>query len=92
MVEVTTTMDHQPITLENLIEQHKKLIQAVYDYDYYVNAFEYTRENFEFDLSKPEQISSFWHEFWYTLPDHPAIRRDPFNRICDMAEGAYLYE
>jgi len=80
------------LTESNLVEEHKKLVQAIYEYDYYVSAFEYIKDSFDLNFDSPEHICTFWNDFWYALPDHPAIHRDPFDRICDMAEGAYLGE
>lgn len=83
-------MAWDPITKQNLVEQHKKLVEAVYAYDYYVAAFEYVKDSFDLELNSPEQICTFWNNFWYALPDNPGIHRDPFERICEMAEGAYI--
>lgn len=82
----------EQLTKNNLISEHKNLVKAIYEYDYFVNTFERAQETFELDLAVPEQICSFWNHFWYMLPDNPMIQRDPFNRICDFAEGAYLAE
>lgn len=78
------------LTQSNIIEEHKKLVAAIYDFDYYVKTFERTRESFELNENVPAQICAFWNNFWYNLPDHAGIQRDPFSRVCDMAEGDYL--
>ena len=80
------------LTKDNLVDEHHKLVEAIYAYDYYVKAFEYVKDSFDLNLDDPEHICAFWNDFWYALPGHPAIHRDPFNRICDMAEGEYLNE
>ena len=78
------------LTKDNVADEHHKLVEAIYAYDYYVKAFEYVQSSFDLNLDNPEHICAFWNNFWFALPDNPAIRRDPFNRICDMAEGGYL--
>lgn len=82
----------EPITKDNLIDKHRKLVKAIYEYDYFVSTFERAQETYILDLSDKNQIHGFWQHFWYMLPNAPSIQRDPFNRICDMAEGSYLYD
>lgn len=82
----------EPITKDNLIDEHQKLVKAIYEYDYFVSTFERAQATYMLDMSDKYQIRGFWHHFWYMLPSTPSIQRDPFNRICDMAEGSYLYD
>ena len=78
------------VTSMNLIECHRELHKLIYAYDYYVSIYEQIVEKYPVDMADPESIHSFWNNFWYALPDTRAIQRDPFNFICDMAEGSYL--
>lgn len=71
-------------------QKHKELIEAVLAYDYYVTLFNQVKASSEIDESDPQSITDFWNDFWFALPDSPAIHREPFNRICDIAEGNYL--
>lgn len=34
-----------------------------------------------------DTLISFWNKFWFSLPDSPAIRIQPFYRICDLCTG-----
>lgn len=83
-------MPWEQITKHNIADEHNKLVEAVYAYDYFVTTFERAKASFELDPTVPEQVCSFWNHFWYMLPDHSSIRRQPFERVCDMAEGEYI--
>jgi hypothetical protein len=85
-------MDSTPVTLENIVEEHQKLIKAIYDYDYFVVTYERAKNSFILDLSSPPQICEFWYHFWRMLPTTETILRPPFYRVCDLAEGSYLYK
>jgi hypothetical protein len=84
-------MESVKLTPQNLFEEHKKLKAAIYDYDYYVATFERAKDSFILDESNGEEICGFWSHFWYMLPHSLAIQREPFYRICDFAEGKYLF-
>jgi hypothetical protein len=85
-------MPWEQLSKQNLVQEHKKLIQAIYDYDYFTKTFERALDSFILETNDPKSIQAFWHHLWYMLPDNPSIRRKPFYRICDFAEGAYLNE
>jgi len=85
-------MAWEQLSKENLLHEHKKLIQAIYDYDYFTKTFERARDSFILETDKPESIHGFWNHLWYMLPDNPSIRREPFYRICDFAAGSYLLD
>ncbi len=72
-------------------EEHELLVSKVFAYDYYTRVFsdlilKYT------DSGKSCQTPHFWHDFWSALPDSPAIRRDPFFDVCDLAERLWDVE
>lgn len=69
-------------------EEHDYLVSRVFAYDYYLDIFhqvldEYTRKGIH------STSVSFWNDFWLALPDSPAIHRDPFYDICDIAERIF---
>lgn len=72
-------------------EEHDALVDKVFAYDYYVHIFQ--KLDLEYiDQKKDQQTAEFWNDFWIYLPDHPAIRREPFFDICDIAERIYDVE
>ena len=81
------------ITTETVVASHRECINAVADYDYYVNIFSIVAKNRQImEMDDPTEICTFWNDFWYALPDTKAIHRAPFDLVCDLAEGSYLEE
>jgi hypothetical protein len=77
------------INHEEFFKKHKELIQLVYEYDYYVSVFERAKELYTLDFSTVESICEFWDNFLVMLPKASHIQRDPFSKVCDMAEGKH---
>jgi hypothetical protein len=74
---------------------HKACLIAVYQNDYYIHLLEKCLQRYP-NINKGDvslnDICSFWNTFWAGLPDSRSIHREPFNQICDLAEGSYLKE
>ena len=75
--------------------EHRRVYNKVYECDYYIDLFEQICEKYgglgeTFGLQNEEKINSFWNDFWYALPDSRSIHREPFDEICELAEGDYL--
>ena len=71
-------------------------VEAILEYDYYIRLFEsvlaakaMTRDGIRAELYSDEQLVSMWNSFWWHLPDSGAIRRPPFDAICDLCESMY---
>jgi len=47
------------LTKDNVADEHHKLVEAIYAYDYYVKAFEYVQSSFDLNLDNPEHICAF---------------------------------
>lgn len=82
----------------NVIVTHKNCIDKIYSYDYFVRLFEqcvsdegFSKESI-LELTDPNKIVWFWNMFWYALPDSEAIRRHPFDIICNICEWDYKNE
>lgn len=73
------------VTYENIFEVHEKVLDSVYQNDYYVDILEHLLETT--DVETPQDIVRFWNQFWFHLPDSGSIRRGPFFDICDIAEN-----
>jgi hypothetical protein len=79
--------------IKDLIEQHKLCVEKVYASDYYIATFNKVKTFYEeqhkkiLDDLQPIDIIAFWNDFWFDLPDSPAIHRYPFYDICDLAEA-----
>ena len=69
-------------------EQHARVIELVYAHDYYVEIFKSVRKHY-IDREMKMNTPYFWNDFWFALPDVPAIQRAPFWDICDLAEKIY---
>jgi len=75
------------------VDQHKETVGEVFAKDYYVDIFmnilkykKYTLEKV-LQMTDSEEICSFWNSFWFALPDNKNIRRQPFFKVCDLAES-----
>lgn len=81
------------ITMDNVVEAHQKCIADIAAYDYYAHIYRKLSEAVDpVTITDPAAICGFWNDFWCALPDHMAIHRNPFDLICDIAEGSYLDE
>lgn len=86
------------ITLDNVAQAHQLCFDAIEEQDYYQRLVfaaidRYDEEGWDVTKTKdPNLICRFWNDVWAGLPDSRAIRREPFNLICDLAEGSYLEE
>lgn len=67
----------------NIKECHNEVLEDVYNEDYYINLLP------EGKPETPQEIISYWNQFWMNLPDYEGIRRDPFFKVCDIAECMY---
>ena len=81
---------------KELISLHMFCIDNVLSSDYYVDLFFTVIDHSKFadldelrTITDVSRIVSFWNDFWYALPDTPAIHRHPFNTICDICEFDY---
>lgn len=75
------------VTLENIFEVHEKVLESVYENDYYVGNLEYILDDSNIETAK--DVILFWQRFWERLPDSGSIRRHPFYDICDIAENVF---
>ena len=70
------------------LEEINSAIRKIYDYDYYVSLWESVYKTLPGEIETVDVSDAYkiFQTFWEALPDHSAIRRDPFIDICDMAE------
>lgn len=68
------------VTPNNIKECHEEVLKDVYREDYYINLLPKT------EPETIEEMMKFWHDFWWNLPDSGSIRREPFFKVCDIAE------
>lgn len=68
------------VTPDNIVECHKNTLEKVYSLDYYIDILPNTTPE------TIQEITKFWHDFWWNLPDSGSIRREPFFDVCDIAE------
>mgnify|MGYP003494024111 FL=1 len=70
----------------SVLKKHYKTTR--YDYDYYVSLWENVYKTLPGEIETVDVSDAYkiFQTFWEALPDHSAIRRDPFIDICDMAE------
>ena len=77
---------------QSYVDQHKETVGEVFAQDYYVKTFlrvvESKNSTVEqiLALDNADAICSFWNDFWFALPDSMNIRREPFFKVCDLAE------
>jgi len=71
----------------------KQLQDQIFKEHYYVDLYGYTleranltAEDVEDEKLSSKQLTSLWRKFWFSLPDHSAIRRGPFFTLCDICE------
>ena len=77
-----------------IIKQSIELQDEIFKSNYYVDLYgEILEQNhltakdiIDEKLSK-DQLLMLWDNFWYSLPDVPAIRRGPFFILCDLCES-----
>ena len=51
-----------------------------------------TAENVAKHLYEDEKLHAVWEDFWWSLPDNPSIRVQPFFEICDLCEEELAME
>jgi hypothetical protein len=78
--------------MNEIIELHRQCLTAVIVEDYYVHVLAKLCKHLPHPelITDPDKICTFWNDFWEQLPDSPSIRRGPFFKVCDLAEGGYL--
>lgn len=74
-----------------LQQKHQECVNAVYANDYYLKIFAKVLESRGYTQESVMNIDGwdiplFWNDFWFELPDSPAIHRSPFYDICDLCE------
>jgi hypothetical protein len=79
------------ITKENIQQVHADCIEQVIVNDYYTHIANALLEKYG-EPETPNSIVLFWQHYWVSLPDSSAIRRHPFNVICDIAENIFNEE
>lgn len=74
------------------LEEINSAIRKIYDYDYYVSLWENVYKTLPGEIETVDVSDAYkiFQTFWDALPDHSAIRRDPFIDICGMAEKYYF--
>lgn len=82
--------------MTNIQQQMNYLAHAVYDEDYYIDIFVAAMNKHEMGIEGCAQykysdakIIEMCNDFWLDLPDTPAIRREPFFLLCDIAEHCF---
>lgn len=82
--------------MTELQQMHVRCIDLVFACDYYVRLFDQVRSGRSLEelksMSRGEEITSFWNQFWFDLPDNRTIHRQPFNEICEICEYDYRDE
>lgn len=70
-------------------EEAIKLSDEIYRLDYYTDLWYNIVQNFDFETATEYEICDILNKFWFALPDSPAIRRDPFFKLCDLSERIF---
>lgn len=75
----------------DLIEVHKKCIEEIFSYNYFVEIFitalsisGFLSKSQLISLEDPKDILLFWNLFWSKLPEDESIDRPPFDLISDL--------
>lgn len=74
-------------------ELHKRTAEQIIEENYYDSAFVdliydngFTDVHSFYECTDAAIIDEIYSKFWWSLPDHRIIRRDPFFAICDIIE------
>lgn len=69
--------------------KHLELLGKVYKQEYYTRCL----PKYILPINAPDtDVISFWNDFWFRLPDSPAIHCPLFYEICDLIEGGENYD
>lgn len=86
-------MDNTFLILGKMVE----LQEAILDNDYYVSLYNKVLERHGVTIGDvsdecitPTEAITICHTFWTVLPDSKSIRREPFYKLCELAE--YIYD
>jgi hypothetical protein len=74
----------------------QKLQEEIFEQDYYIHLYlaalaqhGMTKEGISQGEFDENTIVNMANSFWFALPDSMAIRRQPFYRLCDIAEHCF---
>lgn len=73
----------------NIKQRSLEIQKQIYDNRYYTSIYNnlLMKSYMHFETASDADIISFWNDFWFELPDSPAIHRVPFYDICDICES-----
>lgn len=76
------------------LDLHRITVARVADARYYIDKFlrvllndGYMSMGSFYEEVDEHKIWNTWNNFWYELPDDPAIRTGPFFEICELCEN-----
>lgn len=83
--------------MTNIQDKSASVQLQIFAEDYYTQRYQeclkktgITRIDVEKKLCSSDKLHSLWEAFWWSLPDSPSIRREPFFSICDICESYEL--
>jgi hypothetical protein len=75
-------------------ERVAQLQSQIYSTQYYVELYQdalrknvMSNQGVEQHAYESDALSEMLNDFWFSLPDSPAIRTGPFFLLCDLCEG-----
>lgn len=80
----------------NIKSKSVEVMNEVRSNEYYIDLFSKAlkQNNMTFDSIRNHEhnemtLIEMWNDFWYLLPDSPAIHCHPFNQVCDLVEHIF---
>jgi hypothetical protein len=76
-------------------EQSAETLKRIINEGYYPSVLDAALTNQDMSICGIEhrvysdaQLGKFWNDFWFMLPESPAVRCGPFLDLCHLAEEA----
>lgn len=77
---------------QDMVALQDQVIKENYYVDLYqraLKAYNMTQEDIKNFAYNDAKIVDMTNSFWFELPESPAVRRDPFWALCNIAEHCF---